>query len=537
MRPLHRPARLPRAALAWVLTAALCVAAPAVLAAAKLPGPGVAWVSAAADADITRAFAQAKAEKKPLLLYWGATWCPPCNQLKATLFNRADFIERAKSFVAVHIDGDLPGAQQLGSRFKVRGYPTMILMTADGTEITRLPGEVDAPQVMSVLQLGLAGGRPVKQVLADALAGKPVSGPEWRMLAFYGWDTDEAQLVPAPERPALLAQLSRACPPAERQAATRLLLKALAESDDGKGIKADAALRGQVQKLLADPAASRAQMDVVVNFAADITKALAPEPGADRQAMATAFDIALQRLEADATLSRADRLGALISRVALARIDLPAKERDPKLPEALVQRVRAHVARDDQQITDGYERQAVITSGAYALGEAGLWAESDALLKANVAKSHSPYYLMSQLGSNARKLGRNDEALRWYAQAWEKSEGPATRLQWGASYFGALVDLAPQDAARIEQVARALFTEAGKDRAAFHERSARSLQRVGSKLDAWNQGPQQAAVLQRLHDGPQGLAAVCGKLEAADPQRATCEAIAKGLLKKPAAAG
>jgi hypothetical protein len=87
------------------------------------------------------------------------------------------------------------------------------------------------------------------------------------------------------ERPALLARLSRACPPAEREAATRLLLKALAESDDGKGIKADAALRSQVQKLLADPAASRAQMDVVVNVAPDITKALAPQPGADRQSV------------------------------------------------------------------------------------------------------------------------------------------------------------------------------------------------------------------------------------------------------------
>jgi hypothetical protein len=66
-----------------------------------------------------------------------------------------------------------PGAQKLGQRFKVSGYPTVVLFGADGTEITRLPGEADAPQVMAVLQLGLAGGRPVKAVLADALAGKP----------------------------------------------------------------------------------------------------------------------------------------------------------------------------------------------------------------------------------------------------------------------------------------------------------------------------------------------------------------------------
>ena len=133
------------------------------------PGPGVAWQAAAADADIDRAFSQAKAEKKPVLLYWGAKWCPPCNQLKATLFNRADFIEQSKAFVAVGIDGDAPGAQKLGARFKVRGYPTLILFSPAGQEITRLPGEADAAQVMKVLQLGLSSGRPVKAVLACLL--------------------------------------------------------------------------------------------------------------------------------------------------------------------------------------------------------------------------------------------------------------------------------------------------------------------------------------------------------------------------------
>jgi hypothetical protein len=139
---------------------------------------------------------------------------------------------------------------------------------------------------------------------------------------------------------------------------------------------------------------------------------------------------------------------------------------------------------------------------------------------------------MSQLAGNARKLGQNDQALRWYEQAWVKSEGPATRLQWGASYFGALVELAPQDAPRIEQVATQLWAEAAQDPAAFHERSARSLQRVGSKLVEWNRSGSYNANLQRLLDGPTGLAALCAKREAADGQRATCEAIAKGLASK-----
>jgi hypothetical protein len=270
-------------------------------------------------------------------------------------------------------------------------------------------------------------------------------------------------------------------------------------------------------------------MDVIANYATDIVRALSAKGTPQRAEIAKAMDAALKRFEADTTLSRADRMGALIAQVDLVKIDVDkdAKKAAPvKLPEALIADVREQTAKADREITDGYERQAVITSAAYLLEQAGLGAESDALLKANLAKSHSPYYLMSELASNAKHRGDTADALHWYEEAFNKSEGPATRLQWGASYLNALVEMAPQDEARIEKAASQFFTEAAAAPDAFYERSGRSLQRVGTKLQGWNKTGSHAATLQRLQKQLDG---VCAALDKGDTKREACE----GLLKAP----
>ena len=515
--------------LALSAALAFTLAAPAVHAST---GPGVSWQAAAADADIDRYFVQAKAEKKPVLLYWGAKWCPPCNQLKATLFNRADFIEQSKAFVAVGIDGDAPGAQKLGTRFKVRGYPTLILFNPNGSEITRLPGEADAGQVMKVLQLGLSSGRPVKAVLADALSskssGKKLAANEWRLLGFYGWETDEQQLLPADQRAATLAQLAKASEGVDAETTTRLWLKSIGAMAEGKA--ADPAQLPRLRAVLADPAQSHAQMDVLTNEAPDLVTALAPKPGDARNALAAEFDAALKRLNADTTLSRADRLNALQGRIDLARLDSPKDDPNPKnIPAALLAEARDQAGRANREITDGYERQAVVTEAAHLLGRAGLWKDSDDLLKSALARSHSPYYLMSQLGGNAKKQGKKLDALHWYEEAFNKSEGPATRLQWGSNYFAALIELSPEDTPRIEKAAAQLFAEAEKDPGAFYERSERSLKKVATLLGTWNQNPTQAAVVGRLKTQLDG---VCGKLDGSDAKaKSACEGLMKPARK------
>ncbi len=526
----------PTAAPVAVAVAPTPAAAPL---AAEHADTGVPWRYVSTDAEVDAAFALARATDKPLFLYWGATWCPPCNQVKATIFNRQDFIERARAFVPVYVDGDRPGAQKIGARFHVNGYPTMLLFNPQGTELTRLPGEVAAAHYTQVLTLGMSAQRPVKEVVALALAdpkaagGTALSANEWRLLAFYSWGTDQQQIVPKDGVGALLKKLADACPAEPADVATRLRLKALAAADPPAASKPDTASQAMLLALLADPNAARAQMDVLTNDASDIVRALSFEGEPRRAELLAAFTPALQRLEADTTLSRADRLAALIARVDLARIDAleaggGAEAAKTALPAPLLADVREHAARVDREITDGYERQAVITSAAYALRQAGLGSESDALLTDNLAKSHSPYYLMTALASNAKARGDSAGALHWYEMAFDRSEGPATRLQWGASYVNALVDLSPQDEARIEKAAGALFAEAGKQSDAFYERSGRSLQRVGTKLHDWNANGGHAAVIARLQTQLDG---VCAALGATDPKRAACEA----LLKPPAA--
>src|ERR1700741_2644803 len=132
-----------RALAPVVLGVAALAMSVGVTAAAPASGSGISWQIASSDAEVDKAFALARKAGKPVFLYWGAVWCPPCNQVKATLFSRSEFVERSRAFVPVYVDGDKAGAQKVASRFKVQGYPTMILFKPDGTEITRLPGEVD----------------------------------------------------------------------------------------------------------------------------------------------------------------------------------------------------------------------------------------------------------------------------------------------------------------------------------------------------------------------------------------------------------
>jgi thiol-disulfide isomerase/thioredoxin len=480
------------------------------------PAAAIEWIKPQSVADVDRAFELAKARKQPVFLYWTAVWCPPCNQVKSTIFTRPDFIEKSREFVPLYVDADSPSGQALGQRFNVSFYPTMVLLDVERKELTRLSGSVDAVKYMQLLDRGLAGGNSARQALDTALAGRPLPAEDWHMLAFYSWETDDGQLAPEKDLPATLLKLAAACPVEQREASARLVLHALwstALAKDAKPTLDKADAIGSLTSLLSQPQLVRDNNDLLGWGADDIVGLLTTPGSKQRTELIAQWNAALDRLSADTSLTNNGRMYALLGKVSLARLD----KKDGALPAALVEEVRTQAARVDRETTDQDERQAVITLTGAVLARAGLIDESDSLLKAEIPRSHSSYYYMSQLASNAKRRGTSEgtaSAIDWSLQAYKDAQGSATRLRWGGSYVAVLIDLAPQDAAAIEKATMQVINEADPDALTGNNRAG--LQRVSRRLVAWNQGGKHDDVLARLHAS---MTAKCS----AQTQRAWCD--------------
>jgi thiol-disulfide isomerase/thioredoxin len=494
--------------------------------AAHLP-PGIDWFAG----DVDAAFAAAKAANKPLFLYWGAEWCPPCAQIKSTIFNKREFQERSRLFVPVYLDGDTPSAQRYGERFGIVGYPTMILFRPDGTEITRLPGTVDIARYATILDVALADARPVAEILAAASTGGEVTANDWRLLAYYSWATDNGRILPTDQRVATFRRLYERCPPEVRPECGRLYfeyLGAVARSAQKDQPALDglerAAARRELSMLLAATPVAQANVDNLLYGSKDVVGLLSDAGSIERRQLTDAWRAALDRLTAQGSsgaLSGPEQLDLVRARILLARLDAP----DAPLPPALLDEARQAVARVDAATPDGYARHASMYAAAGLLQEAGLDDEAQRLLVAELEKSKSPYYFMLELAAQAKKSGRVDEATAWLERAYAGAQGPATRFQWGYNYLVGLLEMTPGDTARIERVGLEVLGELDDSPDAFYQRTRQRLQQLSGKLLEWGAGnAERTAALARLRAR---TAEICKGLPADDAGRDHCESFLK----------
>lgn len=110
--------------------------------------------AALSDLDAAKALA-AKEHKQLVVEFSGRTWCPPCKALLAEVLPSAEFAAFVKDRVYVHLDYPArkdrtpekvaadPALANLIERakaHKIEGFPTVVLLATDGTELGRVVG-------------------------------------------------------------------------------------------------------------------------------------------------------------------------------------------------------------------------------------------------------------------------------------------------------------------------------------------------------------------------------------------------------------
>jgi thiol-disulfide isomerase/thioredoxin len=486
---------------------------------AQAAAPSIQWF----DGDVNAAFARAAAEGKPVFLYWGAVWCPPCHELKATVFSRPEFIEKMKLFVPVYIDGDAPGAQKWGDEFRVSGYPSVVVLRADRTEIARINGGMDLAQYAEVLDLVLGDVRPVKEILASLNGGSvQLSRDDCRRLAYNGWESDgaPAELADTATR---LQRAVQSCPADAAVERARLVAFSAAAASDAEEAqiadgKAPTPMLGAgvhaVQELLADRAKSLAAADALQYLGTTFFKAAKqslPDHGAQ---LLERWSAVMDSAASDGRYAETDQLAAVGMKLRAIR-----ELGDGSIPAATAaaarQRVEAALSRGHSE----YARAGVVNSALFVLDTLDDMDRLYAVTEAEMKTSQYPYYYMLDLAGIEEDRGNKTQAVAWLERAYKESQGAATRFQWGTAYVQGLIRMQPEDEPRIREAALAVLGELdGPDR--IHRRTAMRLEKLDEQLREWNKGGAHKATITALRTRRD---AICVAIPAGEAARRDCE--------------
>ena len=488
-----------------VLCAALsAIAAPAWATPNHADVPGIDWYAG----EVSGAFELAARQDKPVFLYWGAKWCPPCQQLKSSVFARSDFIAKTHQFVAVYLDGDDPGAQKWGDAFHVGGYPTVVILRPDRREVTRLSGGLDLALYADLLDVAQGDVRPISDVLAT-LQSSPagLTRGDCQRLAYYGWDLTDYESDARKAWGAALAGAARSCPaitPVER---ARLTVTAATLALTPASVT-------DVAAILADPALAPAVVDVLEGLDKEFFAAVLADGPQTSVPFRDHWVRTMDEVANDPKRVAADQLYATGAKLVVeAQFSAPAP-----LPEGSAAAARSRALAALAKPMEPYVRAGVVNAASFIFEQVGDDAAEETLLRSEIQTAKSPYYYMADLAELEEKHGHTAAALDWYERAWHQAQGDATRFQWGNIYLGALLRLAPADAPRIRATAQAvLATLDGPDR--ISARSRRGLERLDKRVRQWNTDHHHDTDVKRIRARMQGI---CGRLPANDVGMDSC---------------
>lgn len=99
---------------------------------------------------VASALIEATIQQKLLFVECYAEWCIACKALEETTFSNPEVQAVLDDYLVLKMDTDV--GIEASSYFRVVGMPTLLVLDAEGKEITRLVGMIEPDNLVSVLQ-------------------------------------------------------------------------------------------------------------------------------------------------------------------------------------------------------------------------------------------------------------------------------------------------------------------------------------------------------------------------------------------------
>jgi len=463
------------------------------------------------EGDVEEAFASARTEGRPIFLYWGAEWCPPCHNLKKNVFTKPEFLDAIRDFVPVHLDGDTARAQLWAEKYGITGYPTVILFSPTGVELFRMPSDVTAEQYATLLHAAIREFRPVHQILAGVIGSSPLDLSEFdlKLLAYHSWLQD--QRVEASNRDVLDAfwRIYSEQPGLSPRLRARFMALTLeramptvwsAEPDHGNEVlptldaQQTRSLRSGLKELLTTSDLWPDNKIFLTLQSRRAIETLEPEPSSGRDELVALWLAAAEKIQNHPEFSMTEQLMAFVPEFELHALETGGGK--GSIPPSLREKVRARVGPVLSGASDPGEFQSTLNMLVWLHSMAGLDEEAVALLDRHMNQTAAPHYFLSILGD----LGEDnpETALNWHRLAFERSGRGSSRVKWGAAYILKLVELAPADAAAIEGATRDVISELARADDAFAGRNHTYLDQLSASLLDWAASTGNEVVTDRL---------------------------------------
>jgi thioredoxin-related protein len=99
---------------------------------------------------------RSKVEKKPVFYMIYANWCVYCNNIKKNVLKDPEVISYMNAnYIFAGLDFEKPGSEDFKTKYKVKTFPTFIVLDENGIELARLTGELKKEKFLSEAKLAL----------------------------------------------------------------------------------------------------------------------------------------------------------------------------------------------------------------------------------------------------------------------------------------------------------------------------------------------------------------------------------------------